>query len=75
MFFFDHLDWSPINPSQVSDMEHPFTEEEVFSAICSFGTSKSPGPDGFTTEFFKFFWSTIKSDMILFNDFFNFWGS
>lgn len=57
-------DWSPISSSQAADLERPFTEEEVYLAGSSLGTNKSPGPDGLIAEFFKFFWSTIKSDMI-----------
>lgn len=66
-----NLEWSPINSSLAFDLECPFTEEEVYLAVCSLGTSKSLGPSGLIAEFFKFFWSTIKFDMmLLFNEFF-----
>lgn len=73
LFLPTNLDWSPITPSQAADLERPFSEEAIFSAVCFLGSNKSPGPDGFTAEFFKCFWPTIKSDMmLLFNDFFTY---
>lgn len=41
------------------------TDEEVFATVSFLETRKSPGPDGFIAKFFKFFWSTIKSNILL----------
>ncbi|XP_074293386.1 uncharacterized protein LOC141620407 [Silene latifolia] len=48
------------------------TEEEIKNVILSIPDEKSPGPDGFTSKFFKTSWSTIKDDLCeAVTDFFN----
>ena len=39
--------------------EGPITYEEAVKALRNMKNNKSPGPDGFTVEFFKFFFSDI----------------
>jgi hypothetical protein len=41
-----------------------FTEEEVLEAISEMEHNKAPKPDGFPTEFYKFFWDIIKIDLM-----------
>jgi hypothetical protein len=41
-------------------MDEPITEKEILYSLKSLKNNKSPGTDGLTTEFFKFFWSDIK---------------
>jgi hypothetical protein len=41
-----------------------FTEDEVFNAINQMEHNKSPGPDGFPTEFYQRFWNVIKGDLM-----------
>ena len=48
-----NLDWSR---EQTIGIEVPFTKAEVFHAISSLGSNKSPGPCGFAAEFFKSFY-------------------
>ncbi|GJW23582.1 hypothetical protein Tco_0034204 [Tanacetum coccineum] len=38
---------------QVQDLERPVTYEEVKRAVWDCGTNKSPGPDGFSFEFYR----------------------
>ncbi|XP_058775212.1 uncharacterized protein LOC131649467 [Vicia villosa] len=53
------------------DLEKPFSEEEIKDAIWSCDGNKSPGPDGFSLEFFKRFWLILKDDLMkLCNDFY-----
>ncbi|VFQ82564.1 unnamed protein product [Cuscuta campestris] len=39
-------------------------EEEIKSAIWHLNPNSSAGPDGFNGEFFRYFWDTIKMDMV-----------
>lgn len=42
------------------------------TAIWQCGLNKSPGPDGFTVEFFKRYWDLLKVELLeAFNDFAN----
>ncbi|XP_074298717.1 uncharacterized protein LOC141629643 [Silene latifolia] len=40
----------------------PFTRDEIKSALFSIGSTKSPGQDGFSSEFFKSSWDIIEDD-------------
>ena len=44
--------------------EGEVTAEECLNALKQMKNNKSPGNDGFTVEFFKFFWNDIKSLMV-----------
>ncbi|GKA60976.1 hypothetical protein Tco_0760383, partial [Tanacetum coccineum] len=41
-----------LSPDQVGDLERPVTKDEVRTAVWGCGENKSPGPDGYTFEFF-----------------------
>nr|GEV04833.1 RNA-directed DNA polymerase, eukaryota [Tanacetum cinerariifolium] len=43
---------SRLNPDQVAELENPITRDEIHNAVWACGENKSPGPDGFTFEFF-----------------------
>jgi len=47
--------WSALgyNPHDLSELEAPFTEDEIKETIHSMPGDKAPGPDGFTGAFFK----------------------
>ena len=42
--------------------DEPFTEEEIDLVIKNLPSDKSPGPDGFNTDFIKKCWPIIKQD-------------
>jgi hypothetical protein len=47
-----------------------FLEAEVKHALFQMEHNKSPGPDGFSAEFYQVFWDVIKGDMMdLFQDY------
>ncbi|GJT92663.1 RNA-directed DNA polymerase, eukaryota, reverse transcriptase zinc-binding domain protein [Tanacetum coccineum] len=52
-----------LSSDQVQDLERPFTYEEVKRAVWDYGTNKSPGPDGFSFEFYRKYWTTIDDDV------------
>lgn len=66
--FFDNLDIPSINERDKKLLEESITLEEVGIAIQSLQSSKAPGPDGYTPEFYKKFLADIAP---LFLDVFN----
>nr|GEV74591.1 RNA-directed DNA polymerase, eukaryota [Tanacetum cinerariifolium] len=48
---------------QVQDLECTITYEEVKRAVWDCGTNKSPGPDGFSFDFYRKYWTTIDDDV------------
>ncbi|GKB10494.1 RNA-directed DNA polymerase, eukaryota [Tanacetum coccineum] len=49
---------------QQEDMECNITREEIKRAVWDYGTDKSPGPDGFTSGFYRRFWCVIENDVV-----------
>ena len=50
-----------LTSDEKNSIEGPVTEYECASALKAMKNNKSPGSDGITTEFYKIFWSKIKS--------------
>jgi len=48
----------------LEDLDVPFTEVEIESAIKEMPSEKAPGPDGFIGLFYKNCWSVIKEGLI-----------
>nr|GEW30009.1 RNA-directed DNA polymerase, eukaryota, reverse transcriptase zinc-binding domain protein [Tanacetum cinerariifolium] len=48
---------------KITDLEKPVSNDEIRKAVWDCGENKSPGPDGFSFEFFRKFWSTIGPDI------------
>ncbi|GJR68408.1 hypothetical protein Tco_0014473 [Tanacetum coccineum] len=51
-----------LNSDQALDLERPISCDEIRQAVWGCGEDKSPGPDGFTFEFFRKFWDIIGPD-------------
>ncbi|GJS22041.1 RNA-directed DNA polymerase, eukaryota [Tanacetum coccineum] len=51
-----------LHQNQMEDLERSVSRDEIRRAVWSCGDNKSPGPDGFTFEFFKKYWDCIGSD-------------
>ncbi|GJU80263.1 RNA-directed DNA polymerase, eukaryota [Tanacetum coccineum] len=51
-----------LSSDQLDMLESPISRDEVRNAVWGCGENKSPGPDGFTFEFFQKFWDTLGSD-------------
>ena len=43
--------------------EGMISEEECLTALKEFKNNKAPGTDGFSAEFYKFFWSDLGTQM------------
>ncbi|XP_026459226.1 uncharacterized protein LOC113359869 [Papaver somniferum] len=52
-FTLDNLNFPSIAKVEKVELEKEFTEDEVFDVVKHFGKNKSPGPDGFSMEFYK----------------------
>jgi len=44
---------------QQMKLTHPFSEKEIKEAILGTPSIKSPGPDGFSSSFFKASWQQV----------------
>ncbi|KAK1427996.1 hypothetical protein QVD17_16799 [Tagetes erecta] len=61
-----------LNTSDADHMIRVVTEIEIRKAMFTIGDDKAPGPDGFTSAFFKKMWPSIGKDIVLaIQDFFN----
>ncbi|GJX07756.1 RNA-directed DNA polymerase, eukaryota [Tanacetum coccineum] len=47
---------------QANDLERSISRDEIRVAVWNYGDNKSPGPDGYTFEFFKKYWGLIGPD-------------
>ncbi|GJZ57311.1 RNA-directed DNA polymerase, eukaryota [Tanacetum coccineum] len=56
---------SRLNIDQSGELEAPISKDEIRRAIWDCGENKSPGPDGFTFEFFRKFWNIVGPDLCL----------
>lgn len=60
--------WDPND--QVTSVENDlliqhFLENEIHQAIFESDPNGAPGPDGLTFKFYRFFWDTVKFDLII----------
>ena len=62
--FFNNNLLTPLNEDQSKKCEGLLTERECFQALKDMDNGKTPGSDGFTCEFYKFFWDNIKQNVI-----------
>ena len=54
-----------VQQHELSLLDDPFSEEEVWATIKDLPLDKAPGPDGFTGRFYKTCWSIIKGDLLM----------
>lgn len=53
-----------VQQHDLSSLDAPFSEEEVWAIIKDMPLDKALGPDGFTGRFYKSCWSIIKGDLL-----------
>ena len=63
MFFKNSL-ISPLCAENANICEGKLSEKECYLALSEMHHRKSPGSDGFTSEFYKFFWKEIADDVV-----------
>ena len=62
--FFKAENVSPLSLDEQQLCDGPITEVECLNAINGFKRDKTPGTDGFTAEFYKFFWPELRTEML-----------
>ena len=60
----EDLQLPTLTAQQQASLIHAFSADEIKEAMFSIAGSKSPGPDGFTAEFYKTHWDLIGPDII-----------
>jgi hypothetical protein len=60
-FYWQNLQLSSCD---LSELDRPFSEDEVWQAVRQMPVSKAPGPDGFTGLFFRKCWQVIRHDVM-----------
>ena len=53
--FLEKYSFPKLNQEETEDLNRPFTSTEIETVIKNLPTNKSPGPDGFTGEFYQKF--------------------
>jgi hypothetical protein len=59
------LDELAIHNHDLSALDAPFIEEEVWAVVKDLPPHKAPGPDRFTGQFYKSCWNFIKGDVLM----------
>ncbi|GKA38027.1 RNA-directed DNA polymerase, eukaryota, partial [Tanacetum coccineum] len=52
-----------LSPDQIVELDRPISVDEIKAAVWDCGENKSPGPDGFSFEFYRHFWDLISPDL------------
>ena len=53
--FLEKYNFSKLSQEEIENLIRPITSTEIETVIRNLPSNKSPGPDGFTAEFYLFF--------------------
>ena len=53
--FLENYNFSKLNQEEIENLNRPITNTEIETVIRNLPANKSPGPDGFTAEFYQKF--------------------
>ena len=53
--FLERYNLPRLNQEEIENINRPITSTEIETVIKNLATNKSPGPDGFTGEFYQIF--------------------
>lgn len=59
-----------VDEASCVELTRPVSRDEIIEALSSIGSGKAPGPDGFTSLFFKVCWVVIGDDFVVAVQFF-----
>ena len=62
--FVRNLEIPTIKDEELDKIEGPLTYDECRKALETFQNDKSPGEDGFTIEFYKYFFDLLGNDLL-----------
>ena len=51
--FLEKYNFPKLNQAEIEDLNKPITSKEIQTVIRNLPANKSPGPDGFTADFYK----------------------
>ena len=58
--FLEKYNFPKLNQEEIEDLNRAITSKEIETVIRNLPTNKSPGPDGFTGEFYQKFREKLK---------------
>ena len=62
--FLENYNFLKLKQEEIEDLNRPITSKEIKTVIRNLPTNKSPGPDGFTAEFYQKFREELTSILL-----------